>query len=92
MLLHAIYVIKHSTMKKQWDSIEPEIDAEQFNHVQMLLTIQENEAKWWRNSCLLYFQQFSEMPFPKEIEQPQGDLEYYEKLSFPYAPGIRPTW
>lgn len=81
-----------SKMRSMWNSLESNIDKEIFNHVAMLLKIQEKEARLWRNSCLLYFQQFSNLPFPKEIEQPEGDLEYYKNLKFPYAPGIRPSW
>jgi len=58
----------------------------------MLLTIQEKEALQWRNSCLLYFQTFSHQPIPPELEKPAHPLEYYEKLSYPYAPGINPKW
>jgi alpha-glucuronidase len=53
----------------------------------MLLIIQEKEAVWWRNACLLYFQTFSGMPIPSGIEQPDHTLEYYKSLKFPYAPG-----
>lgn len=81
-----------SEMRSEWNSLVSSIDTERFNHVNMLLKIQEKEASLWRNSCLLYFQQFSNLPFPKEIEQPEGDLEYYKNLKFPYAPGIRPSW
>jgi alpha-glucuronidase len=81
-----------SKMKYDWRKLEPDVDQERFRHVSMLLAIQEKEAKWWRNSCLLYFQQFSGMPFPNSIEQPEGALEYYMNLRFPYAPGIRPKW
>lgn len=79
-------------MREQWKTLNGKIDSERFNHVRMLLDVQEKEAVLWRNSCLLYFQQFSRMSFPKDIEQPEGDLEYYENLNFPYAPGIRPRW
>jgi len=79
-------------MRQKWATLEGRMDTERFNHVSMLLEVQEEEAKLWRNSCLLYFRQFSNMPFPRSIEQPEGDLEYYESLSFPYAPGIRPRW
>jgi alpha-glucuronidase len=58
----------------------------------MHLEIQEKEAKWWRDACLSYFQQFSGMPIPEGLEKPEHDLEYYESLRFPYAPGIRPRW
>jgi alpha-glucuronidase len=75
-------------MQKTWDGLEGKIDEERFNHVKMLLNIQFNEARWWRNACLLYFQTFSKKSFPAEIEQPSGSLEEYMKLEFPYAPGI----
>jgi alpha-glucuronidase len=63
------------------------VDDERFRHVRMLLAVQEKEAVWWRNSCLLYFQTFSKMPIPDKYEKPDHTLEYYKSLSFPYAPG-----
>ena len=75
------------TMQKQWESMHGLIDDERFNQVKMLLAIQEKEAVWWRNACLLYFQTFSKMPIPVNYEKPDHTLEYYESLSFPYAPG-----
>ncbi|EAZ79584.1 alpha-glucuronidase family glycosyl hydrolase [Algoriphagus machipongonensis] len=75
-------------MQKTWDSLESQIDPEEFDHVKQLLAIQEEEAEWWRNACLLYFQTFSNRPFPSDIEQPEGNLEYYKSLMFPNAPGI----
>jgi alpha-glucuronidase len=76
-------------MQQTWNSLKKYIDDEQFEHVKMLLTIQEKEAVWWRNACLLYFQTFSKMPIPSQYEKPDHDLEYYESLKFPYAPGTR---
>ena len=75
-------------MQETWASLESKIDPEEFDHVRQLLEIQEEEAEWWRNACLLYFQTFSNRPFPTDIEQPEGDLEYYKSLMFPNAPGI----
>lgn len=75
-------------MQQTWASLKPELDPEEFEHVRQLLNIQEEEAEWWRNACLLYFQTFSKRPFPSDIEQPEGDLEYYKSLMFPNAPGI----
>lgn len=79
-------------MKTNWESLSRTINPEQYSHVSQLLGIQVQEAEWWRNACLLYFQSISKRPFPNEIEQPEGDLEYYKSLSFPTAPGIRPKW
>ncbi len=79
-------------MQDQWHSVKGKIDQERYDRVDMLLTIQQKEAIWWRNSCLLYFQTFSNKPIPKSLEKPEMDLNYYMNLSFPYAPGIRPRW
>lgn len=71
-----------------WNSLESKIDKDEFEHVKMLLNIQLKEAIWWRNACVLYFQTFSKMPIPNELEKPDKSLEYYMNLNFPYAPGI----
>lgn len=75
-------------LQSTWHNLKGLIDDERFEQVKMLLTIQEKEAVWWRNACVLYFQTFSKMPIPKGLEQPDKSLEYYESLQFPYAPGI----
>ena len=66
-----------SQMRATWQTLEDKIDRERFNSVRMMLEIQQKDAEIWRNACLLYFQQFSGMPFPEEIEQPEGKLEDY---------------
>jgi alpha-glucuronidase len=73
-------------MKHTWNNIKPYIDKQRFEQVQMLLNIQEKEAVWWRNACVLYFQTFSKMPIPAGFEQPDQTLEYYESLLFRYVP------
>lgn len=74
-------------MQRLWDSMEEKVDDQRFRDVQAFLAIQEKEARWWRDSVLLYFQQFSRQPIPTEYEQPEQTLEYYQSLQFPYAPG-----
>jgi alpha-glucuronidase len=88
-LCHRYYsgVESVKTTRKEWDSMRPYIDNQRFEQVQMLLKVQEHEAIWWRNSCVLYFQTFSKMPIPAGLEQPDKTLEYYKNLKFPYAPG-----
>lgn len=75
-----------------WNAQKELIDTERFEQVCDFLKIQLNEAKWWRDACLLYFQTFSCRPIPEDIEQPEHDLNYYMNLQFPYAPGIKPSW
>ena len=79
------------TMQSTWNSLKGKIDNEEWNDVRMLLKIQVDEATWWRNACVLYFQTFSKQPIPAGYEKPDKTLEYYESLSFPYAPGILKT-
>ena len=74
-------------MQKTWSDLKKYVDEERFEQVRMLLAVQEKEAVWWRNACLLYFQTFSKIPIPANYEKPDHDLEYYEALKFPYAPG-----
>jgi alpha-glucuronidase len=74
-------------MQQLWSKQKNKIDDQRFQQVSMLLKIQEQEAVWWRNACLLYFQTFSKMPIPENYEQPDHKLEYYKELKFPYAPG-----
>lgn len=76
-------------MQQQWDALKNKVDDERFAHVKSFLDIQRNEAEWWRNACLLYFQTISKKPFPSGIETGDETLEYYQKLEFPFAPGIR---
>ena len=76
-------------MQKVWNSLKGKIDNEEWNDERMFLEIQEKEAVWWRNACVLYFQTFSKMPIPAGLEKPDKTLEYYESLKFPNAPG---TW
>lgn len=71
-------------MRKLWDSMEGKIDAERFNHVKQLLKVQEDEAIWWRDGCVLYFQTFSKRPIPSQYEHPKHTLEYYKRIPFPY--------
>jgi alpha-glucuronidase len=74
-------------MQSQWNGLKNAIDDQRFQQVKMFLTIQEQDAEWWRNACLLYFQTYSKMPFPAGTEKPGQTLEYYKSLRFPYAPG-----
>jgi len=68
-------------MQETWNSIEGMIDKERFNHVKALLEIQEEDAVWWRNACVLYFQTFSDRPIPEGYKKPKHSLEYYKKLA-----------
>lgn len=74
-------------MQETWNKTEKYVDSERFKEVKMLLNIQYQEAKWWRDACLLYFQQFSGKELPSGVEKPTQTLEYFQSLKFPFAPG-----
>jgi alpha-glucuronidase len=76
-----------ATMNSTWNKMGNYVDEPRFKEVQMLLNIQYKEAKWWRDACLLYFQQFSGKELPKGVEKPTQTLEYFQSLKFPFAPG-----
>jgi len=65
--------------QKDWDKVQPYIDAERFNDVQSKLRRQSRNAQIWKDACLLYFQQFSRMPIPYDIERPVSNLNYLMK-------------
>ncbi len=73
-------------IQARWEGLKGKVDDEHFDHVQQMLRIQEREAVWWRNACVLYFQSVSKRPIPAGLEKPNKSLEYYKSLDFPYAP------
>ncbi len=58
-----------------WKSVRPYVDRERWEAVNRKLSIQESDARWWRDACVQYFQEFSGMPVSKEFEQPERPLE-----------------
>jgi len=74
-------------MRKTWDEVGSQVDAERRQQIAAFLKIQEKEAKWWRDACITYFQTFSQRPIPSGLPPPEHPLDYYKALSFPYAPG-----
>ncbi|GEC73007.1 xylan alpha-1,2-glucuronidase [Flavobacterium flevense] len=76
-----------AAMNTTWNTMGNYVDEVPFKEVQMLLNIQHKEAKWWRDACLLYFQQYSGKELPKGVEKPTQTLSYFKSLKFPFAPG-----
>jgi alpha-glucuronidase len=74
-------------MQATWRSLEGRVDPERYEQVRAFLAIQEKEARWWRDACVLYFQTFSRRPVPAGYEHPEHDLAYYEAIRKRYVPG-----
>jgi alpha-glucuronidase len=79
-------------MQQQWSTLKGIVDEERFQQVSSLISIQHQEAIWWRNACVLYFQTFSKKDIPSGLAKPDQSLSYYQSLEFPFAPGIKPKW
>ena len=74
-----------------WEEMKPYVDAERYNAIAERLQIQANDAVWWKDACLLYFQTFSKMPFPKDVERPVYKLKKLMKVKLPISNYERPT-
>ncbi len=76
-------------MQATWDSLARFVDAERYRQVRVFLGIQEREARWWRDACVLYFRTFSKRPVPAGYPAPAGTLEQYMAIDERYVPGSR---
>ncbi len=74
-------------MAESWARLKPYVDPQRFRITADFLQIQERDALLWRDASIAYFQSLSGMPLPAGMAPPQHDLDYYESLFFPYAPG-----
>lgn len=64
-----------------WDSAKPYVDEALHQDVSRRLIAQARDARWWKDACLLYFQQYSNMPFPKDVEAPEHTLDAMKKVN-----------
>jgi len=63
-----------------WATLSGVIDTERHAAISKELAIQERDAVWWHDACLLYFQTFAKRPLPSGVEPPAKTLaEYKEK-------------
>jgi alpha-glucuronidase len=76
-----------SRMRETWSLFDGIVDDQRFEHVARLLRIQEKEARWWRDACLLYFQTFARLPFPAGVAEPSQSLEHFRAIRHSFVPG-----
>jgi alpha-glucuronidase len=76
-----------SDMRRRWAQLEEFVDPQRFAQVSAFLAIQEQEARWWRDACIAYFQSVNKLPLPAGFAPPAHSLDHYKSLKFPYAPG-----
>jgi len=74
-------------MRRTWAGLAGRIDPQRYAEVAGFLAIQEDEAQWWRDACIAYFQSLSRLPLPAGYAPPAHDLAWYQAIDNRYAPG-----
>jgi alpha-glucuronidase len=74
-------------MTRTWDSLKSKVDPVRFYQTAALLRQQQEEAEWWRDACIAYFQSQSGLPLAPGIAAPQHPLAWYEAQLYRYVPG-----
>ncbi|MCQ2179717.1 MAG: alpha-glucuronidase [Bacteroidales bacterium] len=68
---------------KIWEGARPYVDRERWNAVQERLTVQEADARRWRDACIQYFGTFSGMPVPEDVREPEIPLDSLMRRNSP---------
>ena len=76
-------------MRATWARLDGHIDAQRYRKAATFLAVQQNEAQWWRDASIAYFQSLNGLPLPAGYQPPAHSLKYYQSLSFPYVPGYQ---
>jgi alpha-glucuronidase len=61
--------------QKVWDKAGSYVDSTRFMEVQSKLREECANAILWKDACTLYFQQFSKMPIPYDLERQINNLD-----------------
>lgn len=75
------------TMLARWMDLRHAIDPRRHAEVAVLLRKQREEAIWWRDASIAYFQSVSGLALPAGARPPAHSLDYYKAQRFPFAPG-----
>ena len=77
--------------QKVWEAAKPYIDPEIFSDVQQRLMTQTRDAQWWKDACILYFQEFSKLPIPSEVDPPVHTLTEMKNINLGISNYESPT-
>jgi len=76
-----------AAMRASWTGLSGYVDPQRYQEVASFLAIQQDEAQWWRDASIAYWQSLNGLPLPAGQAPPPKPLSYYQSLKFPYAPG-----
>ena len=80
-------VAQAEDLGRRWARLKGDVDPRRHAEVSTSLAIQAQEAQWWRDACIAYFQSVSGLPLPAGVKVPPFSLEEYKSRRFPFAPG-----
>ncbi|NGM61531.1 alpha-glucuronidase [Sphingobacterium sp. SGG-5] len=66
-------------MQKNWEQVRHAVAPAVYSRVEKLLEIQEDEAVWWRDACLSYFNEFSKKTIPEMYEKPRYNQKDFKR-------------
>jgi alpha-glucuronidase len=74
--------------RRSWAALRPFIDAQRFAAVSANLERQVQEAWWWRDASIAYWQSLSKLPLPPGHSPPAHPLSWYQAIHFDRVPGF----
>ena len=74
-------------MRATWAGLDSFVDPQRHRAVAENLAIQANEARWWRDASIAYWQSLNGLSLPPGTREPERSLDYYRSINFPEAPG-----
>ena len=74
-------------MQRRWATLKPRIDPERWTKTNDFLTVQQREARWWRDASLRYWMSVNGLALPPGTVAPEHDLAWYQAQTVPFPPG-----
>lgn len=74
-------------MNAQWAQLKPYVDADRHAAVSAKLAKQLEEAIWWRDASIAYWQTVNKLPLPAGTRAPAHPFSYYQAIRFENLPG-----
>lgn len=67
-------------MQTLWEKLKGQISDNIWEDINMRLDVQAKDAVWWRDACLLYFQEINHKPWPSTSEPAKYKLEDLKQI------------
>jgi alpha-glucuronidase len=73
--------------RNTWSGLSRYVDGPRWRLTADFLAIQAQDARWWRDASIAYFQSISHRPLPAGVRPPPDTLAHYEAFCVPYVEG-----